>query len=107
MGVEDVGAKGVDGRVDPPGERGEAADLAQHATLSRRLGAIKGQAIDRFDRVRRNAVARAGDGGDLPAARLLRLQDRARAEGVAALQGQSVVEDMENPHGPSPCTRSA
>lgn len=107
MGVKDVGAEGVDGRIDPPGEGSEPADLAQHAAPSCRLGTVERQAVDRFGCVRRETMAWAGDRGDLPAARLLRLQDRARAEGVAALQGQSVVEDMENPHGPSPCTRSA
>ena len=43
-------------------------------------------------------VARAGQAGDLPALRQLRLDDRARAEGVAAVQRQAVIEDVQDAH---------
>ena len=49
------------------------------------------------------ALARAGQAGDLPALLELRLDDGARPEGVAALERQAVVEDVQDPHAGPLC----
>ena len=48
-------------------------------------------------------VARPGQAGDLPAPRQLRLDDGAGAEGIAAVQRQAVVEDVQDPHALASC----
>jgi hypothetical protein len=74
------------------------AAIADRARLHTRCRPVKGQAVDRFDRGRRNAVTRAGHRRDRPPQPLLRLEDRPRAERVATLQRQAVIEDMKDTH---------
>ena len=60
------------------------------------LGDFGGQAL--------GGVPEAGDPAHLEPVGRLRLHDRARAEGVAAVQRERVVEDVEDPeHRRKPC----
>ena len=107
MRVEDVWLKSIDRRLDPFRERRDTDHLADRPRLHDRIRTVKDEPVDRLHRSRRDTVARAGHRGDSPAKRLLRLEDRPRAERVAALQRQAMIEDMKNAHRAIPLPQIA
>ena len=58
---------------------------------------MESHAVGDFGRRALGGVAQAGEAAHLQPVGRLRLHDRARAEGVAAVQRQRVVEDVEDP----------
>ena len=60
---------------------------------------MKAPAVDVLDVAARLAVARRGELQRLPAERALLAQDGQRAERVAAVQRQRVIEDVQDAHG--------
>jgi len=58
---------------------------------------VEGQSFDRLDHFGRPGLAQPRHPAHLEPGRLLRLQDRARAEGVAAVERQRVIEDVQHP----------
>ena len=95
MGVEHVGPPLLDERADRVGQRGDLAPFARQAGHA--AGAVEGEAFGLLDGGSVGVVPQAGDRLDLEPVGLLRLEDRPRAEGVAAVQRQRVVEDVKNP----------
>jgi len=95
VGVDEVGLKLVDELVDAA--RGEAHLRNEPGALGRQR-AVKAQAISLFHLDCREALLRRGQVKRLPAQRALLAQDGRGAEGVAAMQREGVVEDVEDAH---------
>ena len=100
VGVEDIRAPFARDGFDAASQRADFLPFRQ-PRRARRLArcAVKREAIVQFELCpgERRGVAQAGEAAHFMPQPFLRLEDRARAEGVAALQRQRVIEDMENP----------
>ena len=105
MGVDDVRPPLLHQRLDRVGMGGNVAPLAQHRIACGGLagGAVEVKAVDQFLQRTRCAVAMPGYAAHLPTPGHLRAQDGARAEGVATVQRQAVIQHMKN-MGHSPYT---
>jgi hypothetical protein len=85
--------------IEPLRERPDLPPFAQRRRSGRRLRRpVKTDAVDRFRVGPGHAVPRAGQAGDLPSPRLLRLDDRARPERIAAVERKAVVEHVQDTH---------
>ena len=100
MGVDDIGPPITRQRADRTVERVDLAQLAQGRGAFRQAGgAVEGQPVGVFGRRTSGGfdiVPLPGDPAHVEPEALLRLQDRARAEGVAAVERQRMVENVEN-----------
>ena len=101
MDVELVRLPLFDQAVEP---RGERADLAPFAQRRGRSGyhrrSEEGDAVDQFRVAAACTLANPGQAGDLQAPRLLGGDDRPRAERIAAVKRQAVVEHVQDAHAP-------
>src|SRR5204863_283882 len=61
-------------------------------------GAVEGDSVHDLAVGALRRMARPGEAGDLPPPRKLRLDDRPGAKGVAALQRQRMIEDVQDAH---------
>ena len=99
MRMQYIRSKRLNHRIDSPREGADLAPFGKRGNARpRQRSAVKGQPVDRLHGRRRFAVARPGDGGDLPPHRLLRLQDRAGAKRIAAVERQAVIEKVKDAH---------
>ena len=99
MGMEHVRPPFVDDPRDPLGPSAHRLPfpIGSKAAVARFPHAAERQAVHLFLVRAVGGMPDAGHAHDLPAEALLCFQDRARAEGVAAVEWQAVVEDVEDP----------
>ena len=97
MSVENVGPPFAGKPDDGLRVRAYLAPFADPCGPARSAGrSVKRQTVDRFRLRPFGFMAEAGDAADLETLRRLRLHDGAHAEGIAAVQRQRVVEDVQH-----------
>ena len=103
MGVDDVGLDLAGDFFQAPAQCLHQGDFAAHRQVSQQPGAarraVKMQAIDVFFSGLGRALLGRGDVKRLPAQRALLAQQRRRAKGVAAVQRNGVVENVQDAQG--------
>ncbi len=105
MGMEDIGPERLDRPLDRPDMCRQPGQLAQRPARPeppRRCGTVEGQPVQRLHLARRAALARTGHRRDRVPFGPLRLQDGAGAKGIAALERQAMVEDVQDAHDDAP-----
>ena len=100
MGVDDVGTPVLRELLDRRRKGCHLAHVAHHHRHVRdACGAVEGEPIDLFHGIfggRFELVALRSDPAHVQSRLLLRFQDRARAEGIAAVQRQRMVENVKD-----------
>jgi hypothetical protein len=100
--VQDVRLDLRDDLGQAPGQAVDHLFLVQHRQFGQRSargrGAVEVQAVDGFFQIVAGMLLGAGHMEGFPAERALLAQDRAGAEGVAAVQRDRVVEDVQDTH---------
>ena len=98
MGMNDVRPPLAHQRVDRIGMGGDIAPFANQRIAAGRHagGTVEGQPVHYFFRRAIRHMTMPGNAAHFPPTRHLRPQDRTGAKGIAAVQRQTVVQDMEN-----------
>ena len=101
--VDDVGAALLRHLRQSRAQLGHDGELVDHGHPVRQLEcarrAVERQAVDLLDRRFTHVVARGGELPGFEAERALLLEDRLAAEGIAAVQGDRVIEYVQYAYG--------
>ena len=95
MGVDQIGFELVDQLAHA---RGGQAHLRDESCALGRRRAVEAQTVGVFFGLRAEALLGCGEVEGLPAQRRLLAQDGRRAEGIAAVQWQRMIEDVQDAH---------